>query len=101
MDRIAFINSIDDIRYPEMISEFFDQFIALKQLVAQESGDISVDYNTDKCIGFKIKFKNDAIRDKALENIVSYHNGLISIYGKPIRISVQVLDNSILAIELE
>ena len=35
MDRIAFIESISGINYPEMLVHFFDQFIALKKLVEE------------------------------------------------------------------
>ena len=55
MDRIAFLESISGIEYPEMIVEFFDQFIALKYLV-EDYGQISVQEKSTNGISF-VKFK--------------------------------------------
>ncbi len=33
MDRITFFNSISGIDYPEMLVKFYDQFLALKELI--------------------------------------------------------------------
>ena len=55
MDRIAFLESISGIEYPEMIVEFFDQFIALKYLV-EDYGQISVQEKSTNGISFVIKF---------------------------------------------
>ena len=48
-NRIVFFDSISGIKYPEMLVDFFDQFIALKQLV-QDCGTITVDSYTESSI---------------------------------------------------
>lgn len=90
MDRIAFLESISGIEYPEMLVEFFDQFIALKYLV-QDYGQISVQERKDNSISFIIKFTNIEYRDKALLNVQT--NSVI-IYGKTIYITVDTLSET-------
>ena len=53
--RVQFLESVSGIQYPEMIVDFFDHFVALKQIV-QDSGKVEV-LNFDKnSICFSIKF---------------------------------------------
>ena len=54
MDRINFFGSVSGIEYPEMIVNFFDHFIALKQIV-EDSGTITVLNSDDKSISFSIE----------------------------------------------
>ena len=56
-NRIVFFDSISGIKYPEMLVDFFDQFIALKQLV-QDCGTITVDSYTESSISFFISFND-------------------------------------------
>ena len=79
MDRIAFLESISGIQYPEMIVEFFDQFLALKYLV-EDYGQIYV-----------IKFTDVEYRDKALSNV---QTSSVVIYGKPISINLEILSET-------
>ena len=90
MDRIAFLESISGIEYPEMIVEFFDQFIALKYLVA-DYGQISVQEKSTNGISFVIKFTDIKYRDKALSNV---QTSSVVIYGKPISINLEIISET-------
>lgn len=90
MDRITFFNSISGIDYPEMIVEFFDQFIALKQLV-DDHGTVSVCDKSDNSISFITVFNDKKFKDQALYTVGS---GPITIYGRPISISVENLSDT-------
>ena len=90
MDRIAFLESISGIQYPEMIVEFFDQFLALKYLV-EDYGQISVQEKSINGISFVIKFTNVKYRDKALSNV---QTSSVVIYGKPISINLEIISET-------
>ena len=90
MDRIAFIESISGINYPEMLVHFFDQFIALKKLV-EDSGSINVESSTDKSITFIANFKNAATKNSAISNIST---GSVVIYGRPIMVNVEDISST-------
>ena len=90
MDRIAFLESISGIEYPEMIVEFFDQFIALKYLV-EDYGQISVQEKSTNGISFVIKFTDVKYRDKALSNV---QTSSVVIYGKPISINLEIVSET-------
>lgn len=98
MDRVKFIGSIGGIHYPEMIVNFFDHFVALKQLV-EDSGVVNVTDVSESSIDFSIDFDNQRIKDQALESIL-IQQGVIVIYERPIRISVKVLTDLSLGISL-
>lgn len=90
MDRITFLESISGIQYPEMLAEFFDQFIALKYLV-EDCGKISVVSNTSNSITFIISFSDSQYRDKALSNV---QTSAVNIYGKLISVGLKVLSDT-------
>ena len=90
MDRIAFLESISGIEYPEMIVEFFDQFLALKYLV-EDYGQISVQEKSTNGISFVIKFTDVEYRDKALSNV---QTSSVVIYGKPISINLEIVSET-------
>ena len=90
MDRIAFLESISGIQYPEMIVEFFFFFIALKYLV-EEYGQISVQEKSTNGISFVIKFTDVKYRDKALSNV---QTSSVVIYGKPISINLEIISET-------
>lgn len=93
MNRIEFLDSISGIKYPEMLADFFDHFVALKQIV-EDSGSINVINSTESGIMFSITFINNSVLTSALETINAL-NGSIEIYKRPIAINVQVpTDNS-------
>lgn len=97
MDRISFLESISGIEYPEMLVEFFDQFIALKQVV-QDNGKITVQEKSTSGITFVIMFDNNQSRNIALSNISS---GSVIIYGKQINIGVNAISDTELQIILK
>ena len=98
MDRVMFIGSVGGIHYPEMIVNFFDHFVALKQLV-EDSGRVNVLQSTESSISFSIDFDSIEIKDQALGSILS-QQGVIVIYERPIRISVKILTDLSLQIDL-
>jgi len=90
MDRLAFLDSISGIEYPNMIVEFFDHFIALKQIV-EDYGTVTVNEKSESSISFNIKFKSNKYKEKALMNI---HTNSIIIYGRPISINMEELSET-------
>ena len=89
MDRLNFLDSISDIQYPEMLVKFFDQFIALKQLV-EDNGKIIVKNSDSTSISFLVKFNSKDIRDRALTNI---NTNIIVIYNRPINIQINIVND--------
>ena len=85
MDRVDFIESVNGIIYPEMIVNFFDHFIALKEIV-QDSGKVNVISESSNKISFSILFNNIECMNKAL-SVIS--NGFIVIYGEQLRLDVE------------
>jgi hypothetical protein len=98
MDRVTFVESVHGIKYPEMIVDFFDHFIALKQIV-EDTGTISVINNEENSIEFSILFSSSNYMRSAL-NIINSLNGNIIIYGRNIMILVEVLTDSEIKIKL-
>ena len=96
-NRLEFFESISDIQYPLMLVEFFDHFIALKQLV-EDYGHISVLESRDKSIVFSINFDNINNRDNALRNA---QPGVVMIYGKPISVFVDILSDTEIRFKLQ
>lgn len=98
MDRIEFFGSLSGMQYPEMVVNFFDHIIALKQLV-EDSGSVNVLNSTDNSISFSITFKNSECKDKAYAMISSL-GGVIVIYGRQIIIRIDNITNQSLEISL-
>jgi hypothetical protein len=96
VNRLEFFDSISGIQYPRMIVDFFDHFIALKQLV-EDTGRITVYDSADGCIRFSIVFANSDIKNQALVNI---QPGVIIIYNRPINVSFRNISDTELIIEL-
>lgn len=96
MDRITFFKSVSGMQYPDMVVNFFDHFIALKQIV-EDKGSVTVDNSDQISITVTISFHNKMDRDMALEMIRPEQ---IMIYGRPIRISVDVLTGNQIKIVL-
>lgn len=96
VNRLEFFDSISGIKYPRMIIDFFDHFIALKQLV-EDSGSISVDESTENCIRFSIIFNSPDNKTSAMSNILA---GEVIIYGRLIHISFMDISETELKIEL-
>ena len=94
MDRCTFFNSISGILYPEMLVDFFDQFVALKQIV-EDSGKVTVLESNENQIVFSIMFKSIEYKNIAMDMIrnAGYQ---IAIYGRIMNIRLEVLtDNEI------
>ena len=94
MDRITFFNSISGIDYPEMLVKFYDQFLALKELIYGPSMINVVSKTDDDYITFSIIFSEVRFKDQTLSII---YGSRISIYGKIISINVDNLtDNELI-----
>lgn len=99
MDRVNFLESVSGIEYPGMIVDFFDHFIALKQIV-EEYGKINVLGVSNNIISFAIRFNDISLLQIAL-NTIAVCNSVIVIYGRPISVQVEVLTDSEIRIRLQ
>jgi hypothetical protein len=94
MDRCTFFNSISGILYPEMLVDFFDQFVALKQIV-EDSGKVTVLESNENQIVFSIMFNSIEYKNIAME-MIQNAGYQIAIYGRIMNIRLEVLtDNEI------
>ena len=101
MDRVQFFESISGIQYPYMLVEFFDHFLALKQIV-ENSGKVIVPHQIDNNkISFDIEFSNKKAKEDAV-NLINNCTSMVMIYDRPIYININGLpvDDSRLNIEL-
>lgn len=99
IDRINFLESVDGINYPDMIVDFFDHFIALKQIV-EDFGKVNVLSSDNNSIMFSIQFNSPENMNLAINTINSL-GGVIAIYGRPISISLELLTDSKIKINLK
>ena len=97
ISRLDFFESISNIDYPLMLVEFFDHFIALKQIV-EDYGRVAVLECNDKTITFSIKFDTTKNRDVAIANA---QYGTIVIYGKPISVNMEVISDTEIRFKLQ
>ena len=76
MNRIEFFNSISGIQYPKMLVDFFDHFLALKQIV-ENTGRISIHPDRNSNINhiiFDIEFSNDKAKETVINMLhLNYH----------------------------
>ena len=84
MDRLTFFNLITGIRYPEMLIEFYDQFLALKQLVNGYPCTIDVCNSTDRSISFNIDCDANTVNYIAMNKSMIIYGRSISIYSEPL-----------------
>ena len=89
MDRCTFFNSISGILYPEMLVDFFDQFVALKQIV-EDSGKVTVLESNENQILFSIMFKSIEYKNIAMDMIRNAGYQIV-IYGRIMNIRLEVL----------
>ena len=78
MDRLVFLDSISGIKYPEMLVQFFDQFIALKHII-EDYGRITVEPTDDP-----------TVRDMALSNTAP----IVVIYGRSIAVHTDIVSDN-------
>ena len=89
MDRITFFKTISGIKYPEMLIEFYDQFLALNQILYNVSScTIAVIGSTDRSISFGIKTNDSNLSDYLLNT-----KGTV-IYGRAISIYPEHLSDT-------
>lgn len=97
MDRITFLHSVSGVEYPEMLVDFFDQFLALKHIV-EDFGSITVEKANRYSISFSISFPSKEIRDNALSNIPP--DSSVVIYRHRYRVSTEVLTDKDIMIKI-
>lgn len=98
VNRVTFIENINGIKYPEMLVDFFDHFIALKQIV-EDTGSVTVLNSENTSIEFSILFSSNENLDKAL-SAIAYNGGVICIYNRTMTINIEVLTDKELKIKL-
>jgi hypothetical protein len=96
-DRMSFLDSVSGIQQPEIIVEFFDHFLALKQIV-EGYGKITVISSAASCITFLVEFPSDETINMALANIPD--PPYFSIYGRSIKVHVEVPTDRLMQIQL-
>lgn len=96
MNRLIFLDSISGIKYPEMLVEFYDQFIALSCLFTDQC-DIIVKDSTDRSISFIVSFTDINNRDLSLSRIPSS----LLIYGRLISILAEAISDTELQLILQ
>ena len=89
MNRVDFFESVSGIQYPEMVVNFFDHFVALKQIV-EDSGKVYVLSVDNRSIQFKIDFDDQSTINNAYATIVANGQTII-VYNRPIRVEVEAL----------
>ena len=99
MDRVAFISSINGIAYPKMIVDFFDHFLALKQIVDNTGQNITIVNKNEKNITFDVEFNHNLSLINAIHTIETL-NGVIEIYRRPIYVYTEVLSDKKIRITL-
>lgn len=97
MDRVSFLDSIIGIEYPEMLVGFFDQFLALKQIVEDE-GKVVVEKANRYNISFCISFNNKTSLENALKNIPP--DSSVVIYNHRYRVSTEILTDKEIRIKI-
>lgn len=98
-NRVKFFESISAIEYPQMLVDFFDHFIALKNIVEESNSDINVCECNESSITFDIVFKNKSDKEKALLYIKSV-NYNVTVYNRLMRIEAISPTDLLLKIKL-
>lgn len=100
MDRLSFFRNINGISYPEMLVDFFDHFIALKQIIDSNNCTVNIiSYNKGQDIEFDAQFKDPSYLDKTLKALETMGN-VIVIYTRTMTVHAEVLTDRDLKIKL-
>ena len=100
MDRVEFFESISGIQYPYMLVDFFDHFIALKQIV-ENSGKVIVPHQlNENKISFDIEFSNTKAKETAV-NLINNCTSMVMVYERPIYININGLPVEDLKLNIE
>ena len=86
-NRLTYFASISGITDPRLVVIFYDQFIALYNLLGyRDNLNISVDNYSDRVIRFSVLFST--AKDKK-ETLTQIQSGNMLIYGKQISIIIE------------
>lgn len=100
MDRIQFFESISGIDYPYMLVDFFDHFLALKQIVENSGKVIIPQQISNDRISFNIEFSNIKAKESAL-NLINNCTSMVMIYDRPIYININGIPVDDLKLNIE
>lgn len=95
MNRVNFLNSVSNLSYPRMVFDYYDYFLALKN-IAEIGEKISVDNATNNSIKFLVAVNNASEKNEIMRRAQS---GIIDIYGRPITIHSELVSNKKILLE--
>ena len=98
MDRLSFIQSINGI-YPEMLVDFFDHFIVLKQLVNDKDCTVNVLASHKDSIEFDVIFSSPDKMQTVLHE-VNRSGSVVMIYNRTMTVHIEVLTDKEITIKL-
>ena len=99
MDRMSFFKNINGISYPEMLVDFFDHFIALKQIIDTNNCVVTIISYKESTIEFDVKFKDANLLNRTLAAI-NQNGNVVVIYNRTMTVHVEVLTDTDLKIKL-
>lgn len=99
MDRVSFFKNINGIAYPEMLVDFFDHILALKNIVGTNNCTVNIISTHNNVIDFVVQFRDDNLLHKVL-NEINKNGNTIVIYNRTMTVHVEVLTDKDLAIKL-
>lgn len=99
MDRLSFFKNINGISYPDMLVNFFDHIIALKQIINENKCTISVEKNNNTSIEFIVDFNDPQYLNNTMQDI-SNHGNVVVIYNRTMTVHAEVLADATLKIKL-
>lgn len=98
-DRFKFISSVSGVQCPEIIAQFFDQFIALSDIIIDSNALVEVEDNNDQSISVQITF-NDAEAQKASIDLLSKQDHF-TVYQRVISVSPESTGSNKMRIHLQ
>lgn len=99
MDRVSFFKNINGITYPEMLVDFFDHFLALKNIVGTNNCTVNIISTHNNVIDFIVNFKEESLLQKVM-NELNRNGNVVVIYNRTMTVHVEVLTDKDLKIKL-
>ena len=99
MHRVSFFKNINGITYPEMLVDFFDHFLALKNIVGTNNCTVNIISTHNNVIDFVVNFKEPHLLQKVLNELTKMGN-VIVVYNRTMTVHVEVLTDTDLKIKL-
>lgn len=99
MDRVSFFKNINGITYPEMLVDFFDHFLALKNIVGTNNCTVNIISTHNNVIDFIVNFKEESLLQKVM-NELNRNGNVVVIYNRTMTVHIEVLTDKDLKIKL-